>query len=318
MFKKTIQILIIALTGILMSSHSAFCASFPEKPIKIIVPFNAGGETDISARLLAAEMEKIFDEKVVVQNIAGASGMIGCKAMLSARPDGYTLGVIPSGPLAMHPHMRKIPYTIDDFAYIGRIINSPYLVFTDKNSPWNNIAAMVSDMKAKPNDYYWASSGAGSVPFFAMKEFAAAFGVKVRHVPFNDDTGAFQAIAGKRAHVYTTTAGALTKFDVKALALLDKERSPLLSDLPSISESGKDVFYSQWMVLVATKNVPKNILNIISSAMEKASQSSSFVEKLRRLSLAPGYLPPEETTRFVKEESDKNGKNIRSLMEKKN
>ena len=214
-------------------------AAYPEKPVQIIVPFNAGGETDISARLLAAEMEKVMGQSVVVQNIAGASGMIGCKEIVSAKPDGYTLGVVPSGPLAMHPHMREIPYSIDSFSYVGRIINSPYLVYVEKESPWNTFNDMVDDMKKHPDKYFWASSGVGSVPFFAYKELSDAYGVQAKHVPFNDDTGAFQAIAGKRAQIYTTTAGALSKFDVKALAILDKERSSLLPDLPAISESGK-------------------------------------------------------------------------------
>ena len=294
---------------------SAF-AGYPDRPVKIIVPFNAGGETDISARLLAAELEKVLGQNVVVQNIAGASGMIGCKAMLSAKPDGYTLGVVPSGPLAMHPHMRKIPYSIDDFSYVGRIINSPYLVYVAKDAPWNTFNDMVSDMKAKPNKFFWASSGVGSVPFFAYKELSEAYGVKARHVPFNDDTGAFQAIAGNRAQVYTTTAGALTKFDVKALSILDKSKSNLLPDLPSISESGEDVFYSQWMVLVATKKVPQPILDTLSHAMETAMKSPAFVENLRRLSLAPGYLDSESTEAFVKSESERNGKNIKKLMKK--
>jgi tripartite-type tricarboxylate transporter receptor subunit TctC len=253
---------------------------------------------------------------VVVQNIAGASGMIGCKEMLSAKPDGYTLGVVPSGPLAMHPHMRKIPYTIDSFAYVGRIINSPYLVYVAKDSPWNSFNDMIAEMKANPNKYFWASAGVGSVPFFAYKELSATYGVKARHVPFTDDTGAFQAIAGNRAHVYTTTAGALTKFDVKGLALLDKDRSPLLSDLPTISESGKDVFYSQWMVLVATKKVPQSILDNLSQAMAKAMKSADFIESLRRLSLAPGYLGSAETKAFVKAESERNGENIKKMMAK--
>lgn len=313
--KLMFTVLVTLMFGCLIPAQGL--AEFPEKPIKIIVPFNAGGETDISARLLAAEMEKVLGQNVVVQNIAGASGMIGCKEMIAAKPDGYTLGVVPSGPLAMHPHMRKIPYTIDSFAYVGRIINSPYLVYVSKESKWNTFGDMIEEMKNNPKKFFWASSGAGSVPFFAYKELASTYGVEVRHVPFNDDTGAFQAIAGNRAQVYTTTAGALSKFDVKSLAILDKERSPLLPDLPTISEAGKDVFYSQWMVLVAPKQIPEDIRGTISEAMATAMKSDSFVENLRRLSLAPGYLGSEDTKAFVKSESEKNGKNIKKLMSTK-
>ena len=285
-------------------------ADYPDQPIKIIVPFNKG-ETDISARLIAPELEKVVGQSVVVQNIAGKSGMIGCQAMLSANPDGYTLGVVPSGPLALYPHMSEPPYTIDSFAYVGRIINSPYLVYVAKDTPWNTFNDMIEDMKANPNKYDWASSGVGSVPFFAYEELSAAFGVQARHVPFTDDMDAFQAIASNRAHVYTTTAGALTKYDVKALALLDKKRSPLLPELPSISEFGKDVFYSQWMVLVAAKKVPQSILDTLSEAMARAMKSPDFIESLQRVGLAPDYLGSAETKAFVKAESERSGKNIK-------
>ena len=313
MYCRMIRVCLMLCAVMTMTIGTAM-AGYPDHPIKVIVPFNAGGETDIAARLLAAEMEKILGQNVVVQNIAGASGMVGCKEILSANPDGYTLGVVPSGPLAMHPHMRKIPYSIDSFAYVGRIINSPYLVYVAKDSPWNTFDQMIEDMKANPDKYFWASSGVGSVPFFAYKELTSAYGVEVKHVPFTDDTGAFQAIAGKRAQVYTTTAGALSKFDVKALAILDKERSALLPELPAITEFGHDVLFSQWMVLVATKDVPQDILDTISSAMEKAMKSESFITSLNRLSLDPAYLGSLATKEFVKAESDRNAENIKKTM----
>ena len=314
MLKHLVRIITVICLFTVAVAGAAFANDFPTRPVKIIVPFNAGGETDITARLLAAEMEKILGQNVVVQNIAGASGMTGCKAMLRAKNDGYVLGVIPSGPLAMHPHMRKIPYSYKDFTYIGRVINSPYLVYVNKTAPWNSMDEMIADMKANPNKFYWGSSGVGSVPFFALTDLFKAYDVKARHVPFKGDTGAFQAMAGDRIHVYATTAGPLSKFDVKALSLLSAERSPLLKDLPPISEQGKDVHYSQWMVLVGPDNLPKNVQDTISAAMEKACNSPSFKEALSRLSLAPAYIPSEATRTFVQSEYERNGVNIKAAM----
>ena len=148
-------------------------------------------------------------------------------------------------------------------------------------------------------------------------DLLAQFGLEARHVPFHDDTGAFQAIAGKRAQIYATTAGALSKFDVKPLAILDPNRSTLLKDLPAISESGKDVFYSQWMVLVAPKNIPAPILKKIEDAMAHATKSPEFQRSLSRLALEPGYIDAEATRAFVAAESVRNGKTIKILMTQK-
>ena len=131
-------------------------------------------------------------------NIVGASGVAGISAVTGAKPDGYTLGVTPSAPLAMHPHMRKVPYTLDSFDFVGRILKAPYIVMVAKTAPWNTLDDMLRDMKTNPNTFFFASSGVGSVPYFAMMDLFKKAGAQVRHVPFSGDADAFQAIAGNR------------------------------------------------------------------------------------------------------------------------
>ena len=314
---KKLSVLMIALLALIIGlPATGVAADFPSKPIKIIVPFGAGGETDIVARMVAKELEKVLGNTVVVQNIAGASGMTGCRTIATAKPDGYTLGVIPAAPLAMHPHMRKVPYTFDSFQYIGRVIKSPYLVLVDKKSSWNSISDMVVDMKANPNKYFWASAGVGSVPYFAGKGLFQAFDVKAKHVPYTDDASALQAIAGNRAQLYTTTAGVLQKFDVKALAILDAERSTFNPEIPSIKETGKEVYISQWMPLVAPKGLPEDVLTKLSDGLAKVCKSDSFKTTMNKMGLAIAYLPPTETRDFVASESALNEKNIKALKKK--
>ncbi len=311
---KKALVLMIALVALTMGLPSAALADdYPSKPIKIIVPFGAGGETDIVARMVGKELEKVLDNTVVVQNIAGASGMTGCRTIATAEPDGYTLGVIPAAPLAMHPHMRKVPYTFDTFQYIGRVIKSPYLVLVAKDSPWNTIADMAAAMKANPNKYFWASAGVGSVPYFAGVGLLKALDVKAKHVPFTGDAAALQAMAGKRADFYTTTAGVLKKFDVKALAILDEERSEFNPEIPSIKEAGYEVYISQWMPLVAPKGLPGEVLAKLADSLAKVCKSDSFKSTMTKMGLGIAYLPPAETLEFVASESSRNEKNIKAM-----
>lgn len=295
----------------------ALAADYPKRTITVVIPFGAGGETDIIARVLAKELENVLDVTVAPKNIVGAAGMNGCKAVVSAKPDGYTFGVIPSAPLVMHPYMRKLPYTLDSFQFIGRVSYDPYLILVRNDSPWNDFNAMKSDMEANPGKYYWASSGAGSVPYFAGKDLFDNFKLNAKHVPFKGDAGALQALAANRVKLYTTTAGVLAKHDLKALGILAPERSAKLPDIPSITEFGKDVFYSQFLTLVAPKGLPENVKQTIENALSKAIDSEGFKGDLSKLGMTPAYLDSAATSKFIYAESKRNSVNIKALLEKK-
>ncbi len=311
--KKLFLMLLITL----FSAGTALAGDYPSRSVTLVIPFGAGGETDIVARVLAKELEKVLDVTVAPKNIVGAAGMNGCKAVVSAKPDGYTLGVIPSAPLVMHPHMRKLPYNpLESFRFIGRASYDPYLVLVRKDAKWNDLDEMIADMKANPGTYHWASAGAGSVPYFAGKDLFKSFDVDVKHVPFKGDAGALQAIAAKRVAVYTTTAGVLAKHDLKALAILAPESSAKLPEVPSVTKSGKDVFYSQFITLVAPKDIPEDIMTTLESALEKVTASEGFVSDLEKLGMTPAYLDAEETRVFIESEYARNAKNIKALLDR--
>lgn len=302
----------------LLVAGNSLAGEFPSRTMTFVIPFGAGGETDIVARVLAKEMEKVLGVTVAPKNIVGAAGMNGCKAVVSAKPDGYTLGVIPSGPLVMHPHMRKLPYNpVEDMRFVGRASYDPYLVLVKKDAPWNDLESMVADMKAKPGKFHWASAGAGSVPYFAGKDLFKSFGLDVKHVPFKGDAGALQAIAADRVAVYTTTAGVLAKHDVKALAILAPEASTKLPEIPPVSKFDKEVFYSQFITLVAPKDIPDDIMAKLSGALAKVIASEGFVGDMEKLGMTPAYLDSAASKTFIESEFARNGKNIKALMEKK-
>ena len=307
-------VLVVFTVVALALATSAAAAEYPSRTITVVIPFGAGGETDIVARVLAKELESVLGVTVAPKNIVGAAGMNGCKAMVSAKPDGYTLGVVPSAPLVMHPHMRKLPYDLGSFEFIGRASYDPYLVLVRKDSPWNDFKAMHDDMKSKPGTYLWASAGAGSVPYFAGKDLYASFGLDVKHMPFKGDAGALQAMAANRVHVYTTTAGVLAKHDVKALAILAPERSAKLPDIPAITDFGQSVFYSQFITLVAPKGISAGVMKTLQDALKKVTASKGFTGDMEKLGMTPAYLDPGATLEFIKSESARNAKNIKALM----
>lgn len=302
----------------LLTVGNALAGEYPSRSVTLVIPFGAGGETDIVARVLAKEMEEVLDVTVAPKNIVGAAGMNGCKAVVSAKPDGYTLGVIPSAPLVMHPHMRKLPYNpLESFRFVGRASYDPYLVLVRKDSKWSDLGSMISDMQANPGKYHWASAGAGSVPYFAGKDLFKSFDLDVKHVPFKGDAGALQAIAADRVAVYTTTAGVLAKHDLKALAILAPESSPKLPEIPPVTNSGKEVYYSQFVTLVAPKDVPADVMEKLEKALEQVIASKGFTSDLEKLGMTPAYLDANATRSFIESEYGRNAKNIKALLEKK-
>jgi len=307
---------VVTMLAMLFLAGNAMAANYPDRTMTVVIPFGAGGETDIVARILAQAIEEEAGVTVAPKNIVGAAGMNGCKAVVSAKPDGYTVGVIPSAPLVMHPHMRKLPYELSAFELIGRVTYDPYLVLVHKDEAWTDLNAMIGDMKANPGKYHWGSSGTGSVPYFAGKNLFESFGVDAKHVPFKGDAGALQAIAAKRVKLYTTTAGVLAKHDLKALAILAPEKSEKLPEIPAVSEFGQDVFYSQFLTLVAPKGMPEDVIKRLEELVAKAVASEKFVSDIQKLGMTPAYLSAAATKEFVEGEWARNEVSIKKMMEK--
>ncbi|MBR4422934.1 MAG: tripartite tricarboxylate transporter substrate binding protein [Mailhella sp.] len=298
-------------------TQKAEAASYPDRPITVIVPFGAGGEADLIGRILSNEMSKLLGQNIAVQNVVGAAGMNGMSAVMQAKGDGYTLGFCPSAPLAIHPHMRKLPYNADTFCIIGRAVNAPYFIVSPKSAPWNSSAELAAAVKADPSKFFWASAGAGSVPFLAELAYFQQYGMPSgNHVPFNGDADAFQALAGNRAQLYATTAGTIKNFDVKPLVVLNADRDPAYPDCPTAKEEGKDLLISQWFCLFGPKSLPADVVARLSDAMAKACASAEFADALGKLGLKPGYLNSADTMAFIQKESARNAELLKALAGK--
>lgn len=304
--------LLIAL-GLALASQAL--AQYPERPVSLIVPFGTGGSTDTNARMLAMELEKAIGQRVVVKNISGAAGLTGTKAIADARPDGYTFGYIPPAVVVMHPHVRKVAYSLSDFDPVALAVSFPYVLYTRKDSPWKGFEDMITDMQSNPGKYFVGQTGVGSMPYFAIMSVLAENRIKANMVTFKVDGDAMQAMMGNRIALYSSSPGISKTYEVRPLVSLSKKRSPYLPDVPAIREFGADKHpFVHWQAVVAPKGTPGAAIDLISAAVKQVSESETYLKKLEKICMAPDYMPPEETRRFMEAENDMYARVTRDVM----
>ena len=231
MMKKTLLFLCVFMLG-----ATGALAAYPDHPITLVVPFGAGGGTDIPARLLAGMMEKRLGQPIVVQNVSGAGGTLGVAQVAAAKPDGYTLGYVPTGTMCLQPHVMKLPYGTDAFDFIGTSVSQPVVLMTAKNAPWKNINEFIEMAKKNPNKYVVGITATGNMTHVPMLQFAEHFGLKLRFIPYRSGGEIFKDIMAGRTHLHADAPASLSTFDVYGLVQFADERSENLSDIPTTKE----------------------------------------------------------------------------------
>lgn len=302
------------LMGILMFASTALSAAYPDKAITMIVPYSAGGSTDITARIVAASMEQILKQPVMVKNVIGAAGMLGLKEALNASPDGYTIGYTPLGPLVFQPHMRNQPSNVDDVAYIGQDVNSPYVVFVSKQTPWNTFEDMKKDLLAQPNKFRYGSSGAGTQEHIALADLFQKIGAKAQHVPFQSDAEKAQSMAGGHVQISAGPMSVVIHYDMRPLLVLDAKRLEAAPEVPTCIEKGLDVTNTHWHALFVPKGTPEDRVALLTKILKDISADPAYMAKLRKLGMEPEFLPPAEIQQKAREELKKYGVVIRDVI----
>lgn len=297
--------IVVAVIMIFFLSGSLASAQYPDKNITLIVPFGAGGTTDINCRLFAAMLEKKLGVSIAVKNVGGAGGTIGAAEVSAAKADGYTFGFLPVGPATMQPHIKKVPYNIDSWTFVANVNNVPAVLMVKKSSPWTNFQEMLDDVKAHPKKYYYATSGTGNITHLTMLAVLKDFGLEVNRIPHRSSAEIMKEIAGNRIHFYSDTPSALSKFDVKALAVYSTERFPLLKDVPTTKEFGHEIIYSVWQGVFAPKGVDIAKINIIGEKINEVVSSPEYLEAMRKVSTEPQYMDSKEFEKFARAENDK-------------
>ncbi len=303
----------ILITALLATPLLGLAQNYPTKPVRIMVGANAGGGTDIIARMLAEKMGEAFKGSFVVDNKPGASNTIAADLTAKAPPDGHTLLVATNTGQAIAPHLIKLSYDpIKDLTPVGLIVTVPNVLVVGANVPANNVAELVALMKAKPNEFKYASSGVGSTQHIAGEGFNLAAGVKSIHVPYRGSSQAHLDIIGGNVQImFDTTSSAMGQIKAgkfKPLALTTATRSSELPQVPTLAEAGVRGFeMSTWYGMFVTTGTPPDVIARLQSELAKIVKMPDIQTKLKGLGGEPSNLTPEQFAQMNRQEFDRFG-----------
>lgn len=290
---------------------SALGQQFPNRPIRIVVPYPVGGASDITARLLADKYAAAWGTNVIVDNRTGANGIIGTDIVAKARPDGYTLGLAGMA-YSVNPSIhQKLPYdTAKDLAAITITASVPIVLLVTNNLPVKNVRELIALAKSKPKSLSFASSGAGSSPHLTMELFMMSTGIELNHVPYKGSTQAHpDVITGQVQVMFDTIVSAVPLIKagrVRALGVSTLTRSRQLPDIPTVSEAGVPNFESgSWGVLFGPANIPAPTVEKLAVEAGKILKSSTVHERLTQLGADPIGNSADEARRYVNAEQEK-------------
>jgi tripartite-type tricarboxylate transporter receptor subunit TctC len=290
---------------------------FPTRPVRIVVPFPAGGPSDILSRLMQPKLTDMWGQQVIVDNRPGAGTVIGTDVVAKAQPDGHTVVMIYNGH-ATNPSLHKsLPYdTLNDFSAVTLCTTLPLILAMHPAVPASSVKELVALAKSKPGQLAYATSGNGSTGHLAGEMFKSAAGVNLVHVPYKGSAPAItDVLGGQVAMTFDGLPAGLPYVKagkLKGVALTDLARSPLLPEVPTIAESGYPHFEAvAWFGVVAPAKTPKAIIAKMNADMVKVLQMPDVRDKL----IAMGYVPvgntPEQYERFIRAEITKWAKVIK-------
>jgi tripartite-type tricarboxylate transporter receptor subunit TctC len=300
---RTLALILLASTAFTVMPPAA--AAWPEKPITIIVPAAPGGTTDIASRIIAKKLTASLGQQVLVDNRAGAAGIIGTQAAARAAPDGYTLIMGNIGPNAINYSLyKKLPYKAEDFTPIKLVISNANVLVVNSSSPFKSVADLVAALKKEPKRYSVGSSGTGQSPHMSSEIFKQRAGVEAVHIPYK---GAGPAVADLVAGQFTFMIDNLPSSmphikggKLRALAVTSAQRVPELPDVPTMTEAGiKDMVVTAWFGLLAPAGTPQEVINKVHQAAVAALKDPEVTTRFKEMGGMPGGNTPAEFTDFI-------------------
>ena len=307
----------LALLGLVSISVQA--QNYPNKPIRLIVPFPPGGGNDVIARLIAQKLSDRFGQQVVVDNKAGANGIVGLQALMQSPADGYTLAVAAAGPMAVNPSLYdKLPYDpTKDFSPITNLVNYPLLLVVHPSVPVKTTLDLVNLAKSKPQQLFFASPGSGNSGHLAGELFNTMAHVQTVHVPYKGQGPALaDLLTGQVQMLYSSIPSVLPQVrsgQLNALAVGSAKRLPSLPDIPTIAETGVPGYEAySWVGIVAPAKTPKAIVTRLNQEIVDILKQKDVAEKLNQQGALPVGDTPEQFAAYIKTEIDKWGAVVRA------
>ncbi|AGW93028.1 MULTISPECIES: tripartite tricarboxylate transporter substrate binding protein [Cupriavidus] len=287
---------------------TASAQSYPQRPVRLIVPYAPGGSADIAARLVSEAWSKSLGGTIVVENRAGAGGNIGVDAVAKAPADGYTIG-LQTVSLAINPGLfPRMPYdTLKDLSPIGMVASSQHVLVVNNNVPARNLKELISVAKAKPGKLTYGSAGNGSTFHMSAELFKSVANVSIVHIPYRGGGPALvDTIAGQVDMSFPVVSAAqqhVTGGKLKALAVTGSKRTPLLPDVPTAAEAGlPDYTFETWFMVFAPAGTPKPVVDKLNAALNTALATQANKDRMLKEGFEPTPTTPEAARQRLEKE----------------
>ena len=313
MLKRALTIVFVL--SLIVGTHVQ-AAEFPTKEVQIIIPWAAGGATDLIFRALAATTEKHLKQAVVVVNRTGGAGAVGYTEASQAKPDGYTL-VSAITPLTILPHQVKTAYTYKSFEPIINVVSDPGMFLVRSDAPWKTLKEFLDYAKKNPDMITVGNSGAGGGVHMIALAFEKAAGVKFNHIPFAGGGPSVTALLGGHINAVSVSppegiehvkAGKL-----KIIALFSEKRFEMFPDVQTVKEQGVDFVMGQWRGLVSSKGTPPDVIKKLHDAFKRGMEDPIFQKNAKDMAINLHYLGPEAFGKLMATEHELFGKLIQEM-----
>jgi tripartite-type tricarboxylate transporter receptor subunit TctC len=290
---------------------AALAQAWPNKPIKMIVPFPAGGGTDFMARVVAQQLSERLGQQVFVENRGGANGAIGLQALMQSDPDGYTIATTSDTPLVVNPWLYdKLPYSaLRDFIPVATMIRFPGMLATHPSVPVKNVAELIALAKAKPNGLNYASAGVGNFSHLAMELFSMATGVKMQHVPYKGTGPASLALLGGEVQIGFNNVQTLLQNvragQLRALAVAEPQRMPMLPDIPAVAETVPGFNMAPWIGIIVPVKTPKEVVSKLGEATLAMMRDPEVIKLLVEQQITPMPSGAADFEKLIRSDLDR-------------
>jgi tripartite-type tricarboxylate transporter receptor subunit TctC len=295
-----------------------FAQAYPSKPIRLIVPFPAGGGVDFIGRIMAKGLSERLKQQVVVENRAGANAIVGLELLKNSPPDGYTIAAASAGPLAVNPHIySKLAYdTMRDFTHIANMVNFPLLLVSHPSLPVKNVKELVALAKARPGEITYSHPGAGNSGHLAGELFNSMAKAKILAIPYKGTAPAVVAVlSGEAQLTYSSIPTILPHVragKVRALGVGNAQRIPSLPDFPTIAEAGLPGYEAYaWGGMIGPANMPKEIVARLNREIVQVLKQKDVSDRMLAEGTVPTPSSSEEFTAYIRTELKKWGEVVK-------
>ena len=310
--------LMLALGSLALAPAFALAQAYPSKPIRLIVPFPAGGGVDFIGRIMAKGLSERLKQQVVVENRAGANAIVGLEVLKNSPPDGYTIAAASAGPLAVNPHIySKLAYdTMKDFTHIANMVNFPLLLVSHPSLPVKNVKELIALARARPGEITYSHPGAGNSGHLAGELFNSMAKAKILAVPYKGTAPAVVAVlSGEAQLTYSSIPTILPHVrsgKVRALGVGNAKRIPSLPEFPTIAEAGLPGYEAYaWGGMVGPANMPKDSVTRLNREIVQVLQQKDVRERMLSEGTVPTPSSPEQFTAYIKSELKKWGEVVK-------